>query len=107
MRRRDESYDRLLRETVDRWGLGAEVTLWGLESDAHAEQARAGLRRAARHLGVAVKPLWRPCEGCPGGGPRAHYDLTFTVYDLAAAREYMKAKADALGWPRHGRGDAR
>jgi hypothetical protein len=90
VQQRDDSYDWMVRE---------DVTLWGLEDEAHADATRLGLRRAARHLGVAVKPLWHPCGGCDGGGPDPHYDLVFSVYTLADARRYMQDKAERLGWP--------
>jgi len=96
--RRAESFDRYIREQVDQSGFGVEHEYFGITSPDRAEEVRRGLRRAGKHLGVAVKAFTKDCAGCRLGGRDCRHHIMYTSYDLAAAREYMRSKAASLHW---------
>ena len=96
--RRGESFDRYIRDQVEQVGFGVERKYYGIITPGRADEVRRGLRRAGRHLGVAVKAFTASCTGCRDGGHDCRHHVLFTSYSMEAARVYMRQKAASHGW---------
>jgi hypothetical protein len=96
--RRGENFDPVIAGQVDAVGFGVEHVYWGIETEARSYEVARGLRRAGKHLGVAVKAYPRECNGCRAGGPDCRFHILYTSYSLEDAKRYMAEKTQALGW---------
>lgn len=96
--RRLESFDHVIRQVVEQYGFAREARYYGITTPARADEVRRGLRRSGGRLEVAVKAYTADCEGCRPGGSECRYHVLVTVYEMAAARDYMRRKADILQW---------
>lgn len=95
-RRAAESFDGPLREKIDETGFGVGWVWVGCETEDRADEVRRGFKRAARHLGVAVRTYTRECpgegRGCQPGGPECRFHVPVTAFDMDSARQYRAAR---------------
>jgi hypothetical protein len=91
--RNSASWDDLIRHLADNGAWEQQQTYFGCTTQDRAEKVRRALRTAARRLGHAIKAYWYECSGCANGGPDCRYHVSFTLYDIEAARAYKAASA--------------
>ena len=84
--RNSSAWDDIVRSVAAR--LGEENTYYGIETEERAHEVYRKLRTAASHQGYGRKVFWYGCNGCDSGGPGCRYHVSFTLYDLATARDY-------------------
>lgn len=89
---KNTKFDSYIEKLVTERGYGVERTYFGIEDEERAAQVRRALRQAGRHLTVAVKAFYKPCEGCKNGGKDCRFHVFFTAYPLEDARLYMTKK---------------
>lgn len=90
--RNSREWDELVRAAPQ----GAEHTYGGVVTQERADRVRRCIRTAAKHLGLGAKVYWQPCRSpgkCPFGAD-CGWHVSYTLYDLDAAREYKSRQAN-------------
>jgi hypothetical protein len=86
--RNSSDWDSIIKDLISAGKWGEESTYFGIATEERAQEVYRKLRTAATHQGVARKVFWYPCKGCDNGGRDCRFHVSFTIYDLAAARAY-------------------
>lgn len=87
------SWDDIIRSVIGTKKLGEENTYFGIVSEERAQEVYRKLRTAASHQGMARKVFYYPCTGCKDGGADCRYHVSFTLFDMEAARAYKAQQA--------------
>jgi hypothetical protein len=86
--RNSAQWDDIIRSIVNAGKLGEENTYFGITTEERAHEVHRKLKTAAAHQGIARKVFWYPCNGCTDGGKDCRYHVSFTLFDMEAARAY-------------------
>lgn len=93
--RNSSRWDDLVRDVLRGGQLGQEQDYFGCVSQERADQVRRALRTASKHQGAGSKVFWYKCPDparCHGGAG-CRYHVSWTIYDLDAARAYRASQS--------------